>query len=46
MRVSLFIREHGTRRYRSANPKTPYPADTIYVSTRNDYGEDLPPGTT
>jgi len=31
MRVSLSIRERGSRQYRSANPRTLYPAGTIYV---------------
>jgi hypothetical protein len=50
MRVSLFIRERGTRRYRSANPKTLYPAGTIYVLRYTLNGkriwETLPTGTT
>jgi integrase/recombinase XerD len=50
MRVSLFIREHGTRRYRSENPKTLYPAGTIYVLRYTLKGkriwETLPTGTT
>jgi hypothetical protein len=50
MRVSLFIRERGTRRYRSANTKTLYPAGTIYVLRYTLKGkriwETLPTGTT
>jgi len=50
MRVSLFIRERGTRRYRSANPKTLYPAGTIYVLRytlrKKRVWETLPTGTT
>jgi hypothetical protein len=30
-RVSLYIRNHSTRRYEKAKPKTSYPMGTIYV---------------
>jgi|SRR5580700_1902039 hypothetical protein len=50
MRVSLFIRERGIRRYRSTNPKTLYPGGTIYVLRYTPNGkriwETLPTGTT
>jgi Phage integrase, N-terminal SAM-like domain len=50
MRVSLYIREHGTRRQRSANSKTIYRAGTIYVLRYTFNGkriwETLPIGTT
>ena len=31
IKVSLYVREHGTRRYKPVKRNTSYPADTIYV---------------
>jgi hypothetical protein len=31
MKVSLYVREHGSRQYRKYNPKRSYPFDTIWV---------------
>jgi len=31
IKVSLYVREHGTRRYKPVKRNTSYPVDTTYV---------------
>jgi hypothetical protein len=43
MKVTLYIREHGTRRCRKAKPGRNYPMGTIYVLRYGSTWETLPP---
>lgn len=42
MKVSLYVREHGTRRCKRANHRTIYPAGTIFVLRYGSCWETLP----
>jgi hypothetical protein len=45
-KVSLYIRNHSTRRYEKVKPKATYPMDTIYVLRYGNKWETLKDGTT
>jgi hypothetical protein len=43
MKVTLYVREHGTRRCRKAKPERTYPMGTIWVLRYGSTWETLPP---